>query len=57
MLADFEEQEGVNLEAFNIPLRDWIAKPQVRKEMRRRFRMFLVEFRDGEDFNVSLSHH
>ncbi len=46
---NFEDQEEVNLEAFDIPLREWIAQDKTRREIQRRFRVFLSTFREGED--------
>ena len=50
---NFEEQEVVNLEAFDVPLREWIAQDRTRKEIQRKFRVFLSTFREGDEFNVS----
>ena len=47
---DFEGLEGVNLEAFDVPLREWIAQAQTRNEIQCKFRKFLSEFREGEEF-------
>jgi DNA replication licensing factor MCM2 len=57
---DAEEQEGeetddedvdaddrVNLEAFDVPLREWIAQDRTRREIQRKFRRFLRNFTDG----------
>jgi hypothetical protein len=68
---DEEDEEGVvpseralNLEAFDCPLREWIAEDRTRREIQRRFKIFLTTFypdieqvtrwkaryvRDGED--------
>ena len=46
---DFEGQEEVNLEAFDVPLREWIAQDKTRREVQRKFRVFLSTFREGED--------
>jgi DNA replication licensing factor MCM2 len=48
-LDDFEGQEEVNLEAFDVPLREWIAQDKTRREVQRKFRVFLSTFREGED--------
>ena len=48
---NFEDQESVNLEAFDIPLREWIATKTARDEVQRKFRLFLSTFREGEEFN------
>ncbi|EJK45417.1 hypothetical protein THAOC_35968, partial [Thalassiosira oceanica] len=47
---NFEDEDAVNLEAFDVPLREWIATTQTRREIQRKFRVFLSTFRDGEDF-------
>ncbi|KAL3785893.1 hypothetical protein ACHAW5_006109 [Stephanodiscus triporus] len=44
---DFEGQEEVNLEAFDVPLREWIAQSKTRREIQRKFRVFLSTFREG----------
>jgi DNA replication licensing factor MCM2 len=41
------EEEEVNLEAFNVPLREWIAEDRTRREIKRRFKKFLQEFKVG----------
>ena len=41
---NFEEQEPVNLEAFDIPLREWIATQRARDEVMRKFRLFSCTF-------------
>lgn len=48
---NFEDEEGVNLEAFDVPLHEWIAQDRTRREIQRKFRMFLSSFREGEDFD------
>lgn len=48
---NFEEEEGVNLEAFDVPLREWIAQDRTRREIQRKFRVFLSTFREGLDFD------
>ena len=40
---DYVEQE-VNLEAFDVPLREWIAQDRTRREIKNRFRKFLLLF-------------
>ena len=45
----FETEEEVNLEAFDVPLREWIAQDRTRRELQRRFRRFLMEFEPDED--------
>jgi hypothetical protein len=56
-LADFEDDEedelidegerSLNLEAFQCPLREWIAEERTRKEVSRRFRKFLTTYYVG----------
>lgn len=48
---NFEDEEGVNLEAFDVPLREWIAQDRTRREIQRKFRMFLSTFREGDEFD------
>lgn len=52
-LDDYSEDEqdlpaiadrALNLEAFECPLREWIAEDRTRREIQRRFRMFLLSF-------------
>jgi len=45
-----EEEADVNLEAFNVPLREWVAQDRTRREIQRRFRRFLASYR-GTDGN------
>jgi len=45
---NFEAEEGVNLEAFDVPLREWIAQDRTRREIQRKFRVFVSTFREGE---------
>lgn len=45
----FETEEEVNLEAFDVPLREWIAQDRTRRELQRRFRRFLMEFEPIEE--------
>jgi len=51
---NFEDEEGVNLEAFDVPLREWIAQDRTRREIQRKFRMFLSTFREGEEFDEDI---
>ncbi|CAI5745352.1 unnamed protein product [Peronospora destructor] len=46
--ADVDE-ELINLEHFDVPLREWIATERPRSEIKRRFRNFLNTFADGKD--------
>ncbi|KAL4159315.1 hypothetical protein PRNP1_005077 [Phytophthora ramorum] len=43
-----DEEELVNLEHFDVPLREWIATERPREEIKRRFRNFLNTFADGK---------
>ena len=55
-IEDFEEEDAsdeddnldsddpVNLDAFDVPLREWIAQDRTRREIQRRFRVFLRHF-------------
>ena len=52
-LDDYSEDEqdlppvadrAVNLEAFECPLREWMAEERTRKEIQRRFRSFLLTY-------------
>ena len=52
-LDDYSEDEqdlppiaerAMNLEAFECPLREWIAEDRTRKEIQRRFRSFLLTY-------------
>lgn len=52
-LDDYSEDEqdlpaigdrALNLEAFECPLREWIAEDRTRREIQRRFRSFLLTF-------------
>lgn len=41
---DLDGDDQVNLEAFDVPLREWIAQDRTRREIQRRFRAFLRHF-------------
>ena len=41
---DLDNDDQVNLEAFNVPLREWIAQDRTRREIQRKFRAFLKNF-------------
>jgi len=48
--AEIEEEEldgedPINLEAFDVPLREWIAQDRTRREVQRKFMSFLRHFR------------
>jgi len=47
----YENEEEVNLEAFDVPLREWIAQDRTRREVSRKFRNFLAQYTedDGDD--------
>lgn len=45
----------MNLEAFNVPLREWIAEDRTRREVKRRFRKFLLEFKVSTDERILLA--
>lgn len=38
-------ETDVNLEAFDVPLREWIAQERTRREIKKRFRAFLRKYR------------
>lgn len=38
-------ETDVNLEAFDVPLREWIAQERTRREIKKRFRTFLRKYR------------
>jgi DNA replication licensing factor MCM2 len=41
---DLDGDDPVNLEAFDVPLREWIAQDRTRREIQRRFRKFLKHY-------------
>ena len=41
---DLDGDDQVNLEAFDVPLREWIAQHRTRREIQRKFRAFLRHF-------------
>lgn len=41
---DLDADDQVNLEAFDVPLREWIAQERTRREVQRKFRLFLRNF-------------
>ena len=45
----FETEEELNLEAFDIPLREWIAQDRTRREVMRKFRRFLMNTTEDLD--------
>lgn len=42
--GDLDRDDQVNLEAFDVPLREWIAQEQTRREIQRKFRVFLRHY-------------
>lgn len=48
---DLDGDDPVNLEAFDVPLREWIAQDRTRKEIQRKFRAFLKHFVQDENEN------
>ena len=46
---DLDGLDPINIEAFDIPLREWIAQERTRREIQRRFRAFLRHFTEDED--------
>ena len=42
-----QDEIDINLETFECPLRDWIAEDRTRREIRKRFRLFLKTFYVG----------
>eukprot|EP00977_Amphora_coffeiformis_P017256 scaffold5533_cov159-Amphora_coffeaeformis.AAC.12 len=42
---DLDGEDPINLEAFDVPLREWIAQDQTRREIQRKFRAFLKHYR------------
>ena len=43
--ADLDGEDPINLEAFDVPLREWIAQDRTRREVQRKFRAFLRHFK------------
>ena len=43
--AELDGDDPINLEAFDVPLREWIAQDRTRREVQRKFRAFLRHFR------------
>ena len=43
--ADLDGDDPINLEAFDVPLREWIAQDRTRREVQRKFRAFLRHFK------------
>lgn len=49
-----EMNEEVNLEAFNVPLKEWVAQDRTRIAVQRKFRRFLIKFKDNVNSKTSL---
>ena len=45
---DLDGDDQINLEAFDVPLREWIAQDRTRREIQRRFRAFLRHFTEDD---------
>jgi DNA replication licensing factor MCM2 len=41
---DLDGDDQINIEAFDVPLREWIAQDRTRREIQRKFRAFLRHF-------------
>ena len=41
---DLDAEDTINIEAFDVPLREWIAQDRTRREIQRKFRVFLRHF-------------
>ena len=41
---DLDGEDPINIEAFDVPLREWIAQDRTRREIQRKFRAFLRHF-------------
>jgi DNA replication licensing factor MCM2 len=51
---DLDGEDPINLEAFDVPLREWLAQGRTKREVQRKFRAFLRHFRPetaGEDYH------
>jgi DNA replication licensing factor MCM2 len=46
---DLDGDDLFNLEAFDVPLREWIAQDRTRREIQRKFRIFLKHFHHDDD--------
>jgi len=46
---EYKDQE-VNLEAFDVPLAEWISQDRTRREIQNRFRRFLTIYRKRNDY-------
>ena len=45
---DLDGDDQINIEAFDVPLREWIAQGQTRREIQRKFRAFLRHFTEED---------
>jgi DNA replication licensing factor MCM2 len=41
---DLDAEDTINIEAFDVPLREWITQDRTRREIQRKFRVFLRHF-------------
>jgi len=44
-----EADDTINLEAFDVPLKEWISQDRTRREVQRKFRKFLKTFREADE--------
>ena len=49
MNTEADAEDDVNLEAFDVPLVDWISQERTRRAIQRRFRSFLMTYTDDDD--------
>ncbi len=49
------DDDEINLEEFNVPLQEWLGQEHTRKEVRRRFRLFLQTFPEGSEQPIHVS--
>jgi DNA replication licensing factor MCM2 len=50
---DLDGEDPINLEAFDVPLQEWLAQGRTKREVQRKFRAFLRHFRPetaGDDY-------
>jgi DNA replication licensing factor MCM2 len=45
---DLDGDDPINIEAFDVPLREWIAQDRTRREIQRKFRAFLRHFTEDQ---------
>lgn len=53
---DLDRDDALNLEAFDVPLREWISKDRTRREIQRKFRVFLRHFTSHDESNQRTRH-